>query len=108
MTCALAISKQVFGAAVGNLTKVFGSYANSLTSFLHRCRGLNTVFGSYTNYLTSFLAPLPRIYFLVFSVWIDILAKVKFSNLRTNIFYFFFILFEDTSFLFSFLFVSYL
>ena len=90
MTCALAVSKQVFGAAIGNFTKVFGSYANNLTSFLRRWRGLNTVFGSYANYLTSFLAPLPRIVFLVFSVWIGILAKVTFVNFRTNIFYFIF------------------
>ena len=50
---ALAVSKQVFGAIIGDLTKVFGSYANDLTSFWHYCQGLNIVFGSYANNLTT-------------------------------------------------------
>ena len=41
---------------------------------------------------------------MVFGVWIDILVKVKFANLRTNNFF----LYENIYFLFIFLFVSYL
>ena len=48
----------------------------------------------------KFLVPLLWIV-CVFSVWIYILAKVKFANLITNNFFFF----EDISFLFLFLFV---
>ena len=35
---ATPITEQVFSVIVGDLTKVFGSYANYLISFWHRCQ----------------------------------------------------------------------
>ena len=36
MTHALAVNKQVFGVVVGDLTKVFSSYANNLTDIYQK------------------------------------------------------------------------
>ena len=93
MTRALAINKQVFGPTVGDLTKVFGSYTNDLTSFWHHYRRINTVFDSYANYLTVllfkyfFLVNVQTINSFVFSRTYDVIFMLKcFESQTANCF----------------------